>query len=81
MEGDGFRHPPWGLFGGEDGATGGVMLIEPGAEDGTLLPSKIDSRPVCAGTVVRDLCPSGGGYGPPGRSDAEPTRPEDASRR
>lgn len=65
VEGDGFRHAPWGLRGGANGATGGVMILNPGDEEGRLLPSKIDNMPVRSGTVIRDLCPSGGGYGPP----------------
>ncbi len=69
VEGDGFRHAPWGLKGGRDGQTGGVVIFEPGDEAGRLLPSKIDNMPVRAGTVIRDLCPSGGGYGPPEKRD------------
>jgi len=64
VEGDGFRHAPWGLKGGEDGATGGVMIFEE-SEEGRLLSSKIDNMYVKAGTVIRDLCPSGGGFGSP----------------
>ncbi len=75
VEGDGFRHAPWGLKGGEDGATGGVMIFEPDEENGRLLPSKIDNMYVRAGTMIRDLCPSGGGYGPAER------RPEEAHQR
>lgn len=69
VEGDGFRHAPWGLKGGKDGQTGGVVIFEPGDAEGRLLPSKIDNMPVRAGTVIRDLCPSGGGYGPPEKRD------------
>lgn len=65
VEGDGFRHAPWGLKGGEDGATGGIMIFEEGDKKGRLLPSKIDNMYVKANTVIRDLCPSGGGFGPP----------------
>lgn len=65
VEGDGFRHAPWGLKGGQPGATGGVELVEPATSDARLLPSKIDNMPVQAGTILRDLCPSGGGFGPP----------------
>ncbi len=65
VEGDGFRHPPWGLKGGEDGATGGIVYFSPQHVRGKLLPSKIDNMAVQAGSVIRDLCPSGGGYGPP----------------
>ncbi len=64
VEGDGFRHAPWGLMGGQDGATGGVMIFRPGDHQGEILPSKIDNMAVRAGTVIRDLCPSGGGFGP-----------------
>jgi len=71
VEGDGFRHPPWGLFGGEDGATGGVEIEDASPDESAtsmqsgseLLPSKVDHRPIKAGTLVRDLCPSGGGFG------------------
>jgi N-methylhydantoinase B len=65
VEGDGFRHAPWGLKGGQDGAKGGVMIFKDGDEKGQLLSSKIDNMPVKKGTVIRDLCPCGGGYGPP----------------
>ncbi len=64
VEGDGFRHAPWGLKGGEAGARGGVMIFRGDGEPGVLLPSKIDNMPVKAGTIVRDMCPSGGGFGP-----------------
>lgn len=65
VEGDGFRHAPWGLKGGKDGATGGVVIFKDGDKEGQLLPSKIDNMTVKAGTVIRDLCPCGGGFGPP----------------
>lgn len=69
VEGDGFRHAPWGLKGGRPGATGGVELVDPETGQTHLLPSKIDNLPVRAGTILRDLCPSGGGFGPPGQRD------------
>lgn len=65
VEGDGFRHAPWGLKGGKDGATGGIVIFRNGDKEGELLSSKIDNMPVDAGTVIRDLCPCGGGFGPP----------------
>ncbi len=74
VEGDGFRHAPWGLKGGEDGATGGVVIFRPGDQAGELLSSKIDNMPVKAGTIIRDLCPSGGGFGPPEKRDPEARR-------
>jgi N-methylhydantoinase B len=64
VEGDGFRHAPWGLKGGEDGATGGVVIFEENKK-GQLLSSKIDNMPVKAGTIIRDMCPCGGGFGHP----------------
>ena len=70
VEGDGFRHAPWGLKGGQPGVTGGVELVEPASGETHLLPSKIDNMPVKAGTVLRDLCPSGGGFGPPDKRDS-----------
>jgi len=69
VEGDGFRHAPWGLKGGKDGSTGGVMLFTEDDPQGRLLPSKIDNLAVRAGTVTRDLCPSGGGLGDPAERD------------
>jgi N-methylhydantoinase B/oxoprolinase/acetone carboxylase alpha subunit len=36
-----------------------------GMRPGELLSSKIDNMPVKAGTIVRDLCPCGGGFGNP----------------
>jgi N-methylhydantoinase B len=71
VEGDGFRHAPWGLKGGQDGATGGVVIFRNDDPDGELLSSKIDNMPVKAGTVIRDLCPCGGGFGPPEARDRE----------
>lgn len=69
VEGDGFRHAPWGLKGGKDGSTGGVVLFTPDYPQGKLLASKIDNMAVKAGTVIRDLCPSGGGLGDPAKRD------------
>lgn len=76
VEGDGFRHAPWGLKGGEDGATGGVVIFEKGDPEGKLLSSKIDNMFVKEGTIIRDLCPSGGGFGPPAKRSTQ-ARQED----
>ena len=76
VEGDGFRHAPWGLKEGKDGATGGVMIFEKGDTEGKLLSSKIDNMYVKEGTIIRDLCPSGGGFGPPSKRSAQ-ARQED----
>ncbi len=50
------RHAPWGLAGGEDGATGRNFV------DGEAVPAKV-TREVDAGTTVRIETPGGGGYG------------------
>ena len=71
VEGDGFRHAPWGLKGGKDGATGGVMIFDEENPDGKLLSSKIDNMFVKEGTIIRDLCPSGGGFGPSEKRSAQ----------
>jgi N-methylhydantoinase B len=71
VEGDGFRHAPWGLKGGLDGAKGGVVIFKDDDPDGELLSSKIDNMPVKAGTIIRDLCPCGGGFGVPEARDPE----------
>lgn len=71
VEGDGFRHAPWGLKGGKDGATGGVIIFKDGDQEGQLLSSKIDNMQVRAGTVIRDLCPCGGGFGSPEKRPEE----------
>ena len=78
VEGDGFRHAPWGLKGGLPGATGGVELVNPQTNETRLLPSKIDNMPVQAGTVLRDLCPSGGGFGLPELRDPKLVRRDQA---
>jgi hypothetical protein len=41
------------------------MIFKKGEKEGKLLSSKIDNMPVKAGTIIRDLCPCGGGFGPP----------------
>jgi N-methylhydantoinase B/oxoprolinase/acetone carboxylase alpha subunit len=56
---------PWGLAGGEPGATGENWLL-PGGDEGRaeLLADKVTVR-LRAGDVVRVLTPGGGGYGEP----------------
>ena len=56
------RHPPWGLAGGEAGATGRNHI------DGEAVPAK-ETRTVPAGTVVRIETPGGGGHGTPDDGD------------
>jgi N-methylhydantoinase B len=56
------RLAPYGLAGGEPGATGSTVLIQ---RDGAhALPGKCSVR-ACKGDVVRIETPGGGGWGPP----------------
>lgn len=57
------RHQPWGLAGGESGASGTDMLTR---ADGSVLalPGKV-TIDVSAGDVLTVRTPGGGGYGPP----------------
>jgi N-methylhydantoinase B len=86
LEGDGHRHPPPGIFGGQDGYPGAVIWI---AKDGTeiSLPSKLQSRWADAGDTVRTVSPNAAGYGDPLERDPQKVlddvleefvRPEDA---
>src|SRR5947199_362219 len=55
--------PPWGLWGGKDGAVNGVDITSP---DGALRQvRKATQHPIAAGEVVRIMTGGGGGYGPP----------------
>jgi N-methylhydantoinase B len=62
------RFRPWGLSGGEDGATGRATLLEPGNPEGRELPGKC-SLHARAGDAVRIETPGGGGWGLQDRSD------------
>lgn len=56
---------PWGLAGGEPGASGENWLLPGGDEDrAELLPDKCTIR-LTAGDVLRMLTPGGGGWGTP----------------
>jgi N-methylhydantoinase B len=68
IDGDGTRHAPPGLFGGEDGVPGSVIL-NPGTDRETVLPPKIAHRRAEPGDVLRFTGPAGGGYGPPADRD------------
>ncbi len=60
--------PPWGLWGGKDGAVNGVEITSP---DGSRRHvRKATQHPIAAGEVVRIMTGGGGGYGPP--SEREP---------
>ena len=64
--------PPWGLWGGKDGAVNGVDITAP---DGTTRHvRKATQHPIAAGEVVRIMTGGGGGYGPPSERDPEAVR-------
>ncbi len=72
---DRHRHAPYGLAGGDPGATGEAYLVHdadlPGAGDGgdaERLPAKT-TRTLDPGDAVRLLTPGGGGYGDPAERD------------
>ena len=67
LEGDGVRHPPPGLFGGEPGTPGGVIVFAGGAEQP--LASKFPYRKARKGDRLSLIGPSGGGYGDPAERD------------
>jgi N-methylhydantoinase B len=64
LEGDGSVWAPPGLFGGEDG-TPGAVLLNRGAADEQELPSKFPYRKATAGDRLCLISPCGGGYGDP----------------
>jgi N-methylhydantoinase B len=66
---DRHRHRPYGLTGGEGGATGAAFLFPDGdAEAAESLPSKT-SLTLDAGDVLSLRTPGGGGYGDPADRD------------
>lgn len=69
LEGDGHKFPPWGIFGGEEG-TPGALILNPGTNEASL-PSKISDRRTKAGDTFRTISPCGGGYGSPLERDVE----------
>ena len=68
--GERFRHAPWGIFGGADGASGRFLLDDGagGARELDTKPSGIQVSP--AQSVVVET-PGAGGYGPPGERAPE----------
>ncbi len=64
--------PPFGLFGGGDGAPGQITLVLPGGEH-RRLPSKA-SFAVPVGAEVRLRAPGSGGHGPAAERDCEALR-------
>lgn len=71
--GERFRNPPWGLFGGAEGARGRFLRLEADGRE-TLLPGKAaDVRFGPAQCVVLETA-GAGGYGPPDRRPAAAIR-------
>lgn len=64
LEGEGHRFAPWGIFDGEDG-TPGDLVMNAGTDREEHLPSKIPDRRTRVGDRVRTISPCGGGYGDP----------------
>jgi N-methylhydantoinase B len=63
VEGDGHRHAPWGIFGGQSGRCGDLVLNPQfGARK---LPAMISNLSLRAGDTLRTISPCGGGYGDP----------------
>lgn len=72
--GERFRHRPWGVFGGQPGATGSFYLDHDGIRES--LPPKASDIKLTPGMAVVIETPGAGGYGDP--SDrAEAAREED----
>jgi N-methylhydantoinase B len=65
---DRLRCPPWGLLGGEAGATNETYIQRNGKEE--TLPGKFSHVPVKPGETVTFLTAGGGGYGQPAMRDA-----------
>jgi N-methylhydantoinase B len=72
IEGDGNAVPPPGLFGGEPGTPGDIVL-----NGGDRLPSKLPYRRARAGDVLRLVGPCGGGYGDPAERDPAARREDE----
>ena len=67
---DKFTVAPFGLFGGQDGATA-RLLMNPEGHDPVELRSKTVNQPLKKGDVFSMWTQGGGGYGPPGERDAD----------
>jgi N-methylhydantoinase B len=64
--------PPWGLWGGAEGAVNGVEITSP---DGAVRHvRKATQHPIAAGETVRIMTGGGGGYGAPSERDPEAVR-------
>ena len=68
--GERFRHQPWGVFGGEPGASGRFVLRDAGGA-GTKLPDKCGEHRLARTEAVVIETPGAGGYGPPAERDPD----------
>ena len=68
--GERFRHQPWGVFGGEPGASGRFLLRNAGG-DRSKLPDKCGEHQLARTEAVVVETPGAGGYGPPAERDPD----------
>lgn len=68
--GERFRHRPWGVFGGSDGAAGNFYILDSDGER-RKLSSKASKVALCAGSSAVIETPGAGGYGTPGERPVE----------
>jgi N-methylhydantoinase B len=68
--GERFVHQPWGIFGGQPGATGRFSITGPTHNDETL-PDKPNNIPLGPDDAVVIETPGAGGYGPPSERDGD----------
>ncbi len=68
MDGSRWKSPPWGLFGGEPGGKGGIVLRggASGFEHG--------SGTLHKGEIIEVITAGSGGYGPPAERGADEVR-------
>ncbi|HVO59441.1 MAG TPA: hydantoinase B/oxoprolinase family protein [Terriglobales bacterium] len=67
VEGDGHRHAPWGIFGGNPGSCGDLVLNP--HSHARKLPAMISNLSLGAGDTLQTVSPCGGGYGNPRERD------------
>ena len=68
--GERFRHQPWGVFGGESGASGRFVRIDSASQE-TVLEGKPSGVKISPKERIRVETPGAGGYGPPQQRPAE----------
>ena len=68
--GERFRHRPWGVFGGEPGASGRFLLRDSGGGQAKL-PDKCGEHRLARTEAVVIETPGAGGYGPPAERDPD----------